>query len=109
MLCELKKWRRTGVYLDALVRAQVEIEFGRVCDAGVDRRAGRDVTRFARLLLLVGAEQPVEKKRNKFVVNGFMAFKFFYRYTYHQRGLKIQQLDDESNQHSTMEDFFRYY
>lgn len=49
---------RIGTYLDALVTAQVEIEFGGMRDAEVDRGPGRDVPGLAGLLLLVGAEQP---------------------------------------------------
>lgn len=45
-------------YLYALVTAEVEVELGGVRDAEVDGGAGGDVARLARLLLLVGAEQP---------------------------------------------------
>lgn len=45
-------------YLNALVRAEVEVEFGRMGDASIDCCAGRDVARLSRLLFLVGAEKP---------------------------------------------------
>ena len=47
-----------GGALDALVRAQVEVELGGVGDAHVDRSAGGDVPALAALLLLVSTEQP---------------------------------------------------
>ena len=47
-----------GGALDALVRAQVEVELRGVGDAHVHRGAGGDVPALAALLLLVGAEQP---------------------------------------------------
>lgn len=40
------------------MRAEIKVEFGWMGDSGVDGRSGRDVARLARLLLLVGAEQP---------------------------------------------------
>lgn len=44
-------------YLDALMRAQVKVEFGRMGDACIHRSTGRDVAGLARLLLLVRAEE----------------------------------------------------
>ena len=46
-----------GGALDALVRAQVEVELGGVRDAHVHGGAGRDVAALAALLLLVRAEE----------------------------------------------------
>lgn len=46
------------LYLYTLVAAQIEVELGGMRDAEVDGGAGGDVARLARLLLLVGAEQP---------------------------------------------------
>ena len=48
---------RAGGALDALVRAQVEVELGGVRDAHVHGGAGRDVAALAALLLLVRAEE----------------------------------------------------
>ena len=53
--------RPTGA-LNALMRAQVEIEFGRVGDASIDRRARRNVARLSRLFFLIGTKQAKEKK-----------------------------------------------
>lgn len=48
----------TASALNALVRAEVEVEFSGMRNAGVDSGAGRDVARLAGLFLLVGAEEP---------------------------------------------------
>ena len=56
--------RPTGA-LNALMRAQVEIEFGRVGDASIDRRARRNVARLSRLFFLIGTKQAKEKKVEK--------------------------------------------
>lgn len=45
-------------YLNALVAAEVEIKLSGMCNAKVDGGTGRYVSRLARLLLLISAEQP---------------------------------------------------
>lgn len=45
-------------HLNALMRAQVKVELGWVCNARVDSGTGGNVSRFARLLFLVGTEEP---------------------------------------------------
>jgi len=42
--------------LDALMAAQIEIEFGGMCDAHIDGGACGNIARFAALLLFLGAE-----------------------------------------------------
>lgn len=48
--------RRPRCALDAGMRAEIEVEFGRMRDADVDRCSGGNIARLAHLLLPVGAE-----------------------------------------------------
>lgn len=46
-----------NTHLNSLVRAQVKVKLGRMCNSNVYGRAGRNVPRFTRLLLLIGTKQ----------------------------------------------------
>lgn len=46
------------LYLNALVGTQIKVEFSWMRNTNIDRRTGRDVPRFARLLLFVSTKQP---------------------------------------------------
>ena len=49
---------KSVVYLNSLMRAEIEVELGGVGDPDVDGRSGWNVSGLARLLLLVGAKKP---------------------------------------------------
>jgi hypothetical protein len=64
-------------YLNALMRTQVEIKFGWMSDPNIHRCPCRNVPRFARLFLLVSAEEtsvmPLlnDNERDAWLVFGF--------------------------------------